>query len=548
MGKTSLTKELVSGWEFKAVRREGDVNSHPPAARECERTWMPARNLPTEVHLDLQAQGKILDPFADLNEISARWVAEYDWIYRTTFETPHVPEGSSVELVFQGLDTFATVLLNGKEILSSENAFVEHRIPVRSFLSLSDAGTSTSAKNVLEIVFDSARRRGLELVDEHQEHRFIVHQTEVSRGPVRKAQYHWGWDWGPILLTCGPWKPVYLEVYETRIEDIRIDYTLTEGLSSAFVSVEAVIFSSEETFTAKLAVDGKDLSSKQVQQSGSENGTHIVRFEFTENDLKLWWPRGYGSPSLSQVTVSCHAGEREVASSSRRIGYRQVELVQEDDEIGESFYFRVNGVDIFSGGSCWIPADSFVSRVSEETYRAWTDLMVEGNQNMIRVWGGGIYEPDAFYDACDESGILVWQDFMFACASYPTWPGYLQSVELEARQNVRRLRHHPSIIAWAGNNEDYQIVERYNLEYNRDDKDPESWLRTNFPARYLYEYLLPKVVDEETCHVVYRPSSPFGNGQSTTLKVDRTIGDVHQVCSFLSEIIRGPRITDADTY
>ncbi len=382
----ALSKELASGWEFKAVRREGDAEQQNPLLRDCEQTWLPARNLPTEVHLDLRQQGKIPDPFVDLNEISARCVAEYDWIYRTTFDTPLAGEGSGVDLVFKGLDTFATVTLNGTEILQSDNMFVEHRVPVGSLLSRQQG---TDAKNTLEITFQSARRRGLELVEEHKEHRFIVHQTEISRGPVRKAQYHWGWDWGPILITCGPWKPIYLEVYETRFENIKVDYALSEDFSSAAVSVEAVIVSSEDVFTAELVVDGKPLQSRQVRRSTSESQTHTVRFEFSKDSPELWWPRGYGPQPLSEVAITCSVDSRQVAVSSRRFGYRRAELIREDDEKGESFYFRVNGVDIFIGGSCWIPADSFVSSIGEGRYRDWMELMVEGNQNMIRVWGGG---------------------------------------------------------------------------------------------------------------------------------------------------------------
>lgn len=216
-------------------------------------------------------------------------------------------------------------------------------------------------------------------------------------------------------------------------------------------------------------------------------------------------------------------------SRCRHIGFRRCELIQEPygSVVGTSFYFRVNNVDVFAGGSCWIPADSFLSRISSQRYRDWVKLMVEGNQTMVRVWGGGIYEHDSFFDACDELGLLVWHDFQFACGNYPTYDSFLKSVDAEARQNIRRLRNHPSLIIWAGNNEDYETVqERYKLDYNPDDKDPQSWLKSSFPARYIYESLLPKALEEEHPGFIYLPSSPWsGNGESVK---DRTVGDAHE--------------------
>jgi beta-mannosidase len=195
--------------------------------------------------------------------------------------------------------------------------------------------------------------------------------------------------------------------------------------------------------------------------------------------------------------------------------------------VGSSFYFRVNNVDVFAGGSCWIPADNFLSRISPQRYHDWVRLLVEGNQAMVRVWGGGIYEHDSFFDACDELGLLAWHDFQFACGNYPTYKAFLSNVEGEARDNIRRLRHHPSLVIWAGNNEDYETVqERYKLDYNPDDKDPQSWLKSTFPARYIYESLLPETLEEEHPGMIYLPSSPWsGNGGSVK---DRTVGDAHE--------------------
>ncbi|KAF2495038.1 glycoside hydrolase [Lophium mytilinum] len=502
MESSKSIQSLSSGWSFKQ------------GAKDSTSEWLSAAAIPSEVHTDLLHHKKIPDPYINLNELAVRWVGDETWTYRAEFPTPQsfgLP-GFTTDLVFQGLDTFATVYLNGLELLVSDNMFVEHRINVASLLAWSDEKKT----NTLEIVFEPARARGLELVKQHPEHRFIVHQTEVSRGPVRKAQYHWGWDWGPILMTCGIWKPINVETYEVRIEDLWVKYDLSDDLKK----VEGELFG--------IVPECENYNLNVTFELSFADGLYIAPFSFSEPSL--WWPRNYGAQNL--YTISMHVSSQKdtiLSTLSKSIGFRSTALVQEKDAIGTSFYFRINNVDIFCGGSCWIPADNLLSQITPDRYRQWLELTADGNQTMIRVWGGGIYETDTFYDACDELGVLVWQDFAFACALYPTYDSYLKSVELEARQNARRLRNHPALVIWAGNNEDYQLIERYGLEYNfEEDKDPESWLRSTFPARYIYEHLLPKIVSEETKGMIYHPSSPWGNGVSTTLKVDQTVGDVHQ--------------------
>ncbi|KAK0628791.1 glycoside hydrolase family 2 protein [Bombardia bombarda] len=550
---------ISSGWEFKQHHDPDDPDAAPPKIAE----WLPVDHLPSEVHTELQRHGKIPDPHVGLNELEVRWVGEQAWIYRTTFPTP--PEVTTVsstakaELVFKGLDTFATVTLNGEVILRSDNMFVEHRVDVGRLL----LSFPAESENNLEIIFEPARRRGLELVAAHPEHDFIVHQTEVSRGPVRKAQCHWGWDWGPIILTCGPWKPAQLEVWTVRVEDVRAEYavdlsggreapTVEVAVSATILGAEAMDFLEVEVwFGGEVVVqfrgykDDEDKDNDDVNIPAAEETPPwtYTSPKFTIPDPQLWYPRGYGPANLYELrlrAISAPTTDKSAAAvlaeTHQTIGFRTVELVQEKDTPagGQSFYLRINAIPIFSGGSCWIPADTSLATLTPARYRAWIALLAAGNQNMIRVWGGGVYESDEFYAACDELGVLVWQDFMFACASYPTYPEYLASVETEARQNVRRLRSHPSLVIWCGNNEDYQIVERYGLEYRyEEDKDPEGWLGTNWPGRFIYEELLPRVVREEMKgmgggQVVYHPGSPWGNGTSTTLKVDANVGDIHQ--------------------
>ncbi|KAK6383096.1 hypothetical protein LTS17_003766 [Exophiala oligosperma] len=491
---------LETGWHLKDASKSQD-------------NWIPVQKVPSVVHTELIRQGRISEPYVGLNELDVEWVGERSWVYKVAFNTPEVAHGEEVDLVLEGLDTFAEVVLNQKCILKSANMFIGHRVNINDRL-LCD-GT-----NQLEIVFSSALEQGRCLEKEHSKHRFIAHNGETGRLAVRKAQYHWGWDWGPVLMTAGPWKPVRLEIYQSRITDVWTTYELSDNLHVLQGTVHSQIQGHADVVRFRLFLDNETLF--ETEAAPSADGQ--VKVDITLDNPRLWYPIGYGSQPLYTLIVEILVNHNVRYTTTKKVGFRQLELVQEDDVFGTSFYFRVNHVDVFCGGSCWIPADNFLSEVSETSYRKWLNLLVRGNQNMIRVWGGGVYEQDVFYDLCDEMGILVWQDFMFACGSYPTWPGLLQTIEDEAVYNCRRLRHHPSIALLCGSNEDYQIQEWYGLDYQQTD-DPQEWLKSTFPARYIYEYLLPKVVAAEVPGTRYWPCSPFtGGGKNSG---DLTIGDIH---------------------
>lgn len=468
---------------------------------------------------------RIPDPYVDLNERAVQWVGEKTWVYRLYFQTPSPSAQSpcTTDLVFEGLDTFATVFLNGTQILKADNMFVAYRVNVTDHLK------NDAQDNLLEIVFDSALIRGRELVQEHShEHNFLVRQTEAGRLPTRKAQYNWGWDWGPILMTAGPWKPVFLEQYEARVADVWIQNQVSSDLGECSGTIFAEVdgkLGPDDKILLSLSKDGECVYEQEVSV-GSDGSSKTLQKPFQLSNPKLWYPLGYGPQTRYQLTAKLVSGGKDLSSQSKMIGFRRTALVQEPDAYGKSFYFRINNIDIFSGGSCWIPADSFLSQISDKRYRDWVSLMAESNQVMLRIWGGGVYEHDALLDACDELGVLVWHDFQFACGSYPAYESFLKNLEVEVRQQIRRLRSHPSMIIWAGNNEDYQVQERYKLDYNYDEnKDPESWLKSTFPARYIYEHFLPKLVSEEDPHMIYHPSSPWGDGKETA---DPTVGDIHQ--------------------
>ncbi|KAF2194519.1 glycoside hydrolase family 2 protein [Zopfia rhizophila CBS 207.26] len=503
MAQALAVHHLTDGWSFKQTDDAGDD------------AWLPVARVPTNVHLDLIDNGKIPDPFLGFNELKAEWVADKAWTYKVKLpEVVEAQEGTVNALAFDGLDTFATVKLNGVTILESDNMFIPHRIDVTKRL-------KPGSENVLEIDFASARLRAIEIKEAHPEHSWVGFNGDMSRLAVRKAQYHWGWDWGPVLNTCGPWRSVRLETYQSRISDLRIDYKLDDSLKSVSGTITAQV----EGQSDKAVVFEVQYSDDLVFKGSADVSDGVAKVQFHVNDPKLWYPHGYGDQPLYRVTATVSAGDVNLHFVTRRTGFRTGELIQEPDEIGKTFFFRVNGVDVFCGGSDWIPADSFTPRVTEDKYRKWLEIMVDGYQLMIRIWGGGIWEEDVFYDLCDELGILVWQDFMFGCGNYPAFAEILQSIRNECVANVGRLRHHPSIMIYAGNNEDYQVQEQFGLTYDYEDKNPDNWLKTNFPARFIYEKLLPEVVEAESPHVPYHPGSPWGDGLRTS---NTKVGDMHQ--------------------
>ena len=420
-------------------------------------------------------------------------------------------------------------MLNGKKILESENMFTPERVDVTEVL-------SKDGDNELVITFDSAYFRGWELVEKYPNHKWGVWNGDNSRLAVRKSQYHWvclhrfvldmhlanyrfeGWDWGPTLLTCGPWRPINLEIYESRITDLWTDVDVDESLKFATVTVHAPTEGPASKVRYDISLNDEFVASKVVKAGSSAT--------FNISDPELWYPTRYGKQPLYTIKATLEDDEKEVDTKSKKTGFRRAQLVQRPlkEQTGTSFFFEVNNIPIFCGGSDWIPADNFVPRISKERYRDWVKLVADGNQFMIRVWGGGIYEEQAFYDACDEFGILVWQDFMFGCGNYPAWPEMLASIQREAEENVRLLRHHPSIVIYAGNNEDYQFAESENLTWDKDNHDPDSWLQTDFPARYIYEKILPDVCAALSPRIPYHPGSPWG-GKDTR---DPTVGDIHQ--------------------
>ncbi|KAF2719673.1 glycoside hydrolase family 2 protein [Polychaeton citri CBS 116435] len=500
MAENLRTCELQTGWQFK----QADVGK-----------WMSVKRVPTNVHIDLIDNEEIEDPYLGYNELKCGWIAEKTWIYRVNL--PGVPAKSDIKhvLAFDGLDTFATVKLNDSVILKTWNMFVMHRVDVTNRLEY-------DSDNIVEIEFKPALLEAKRVKDGIPKHAWVGFNGDMSRLAVRKAQYHWSWDWGPLLMPCGPWRAVRLESYHARVADMRVSYDVESNLERIFGIIKATgEGAAGMTMLFEASLDGREVF-KSVALCDNEG---CASLDFCINKPKLWFPHGHGDQPLYTLTATVMHGTYELHTLSKQTGFRKCELVQEPDQHGTSFFFRINGLDIFCGGSDWIPGDSFTPRISEGRYRRWLQTLIDGNQAMVRIWGGGIWEEDCFYDLCDELGILVWQDFMFACGNYPAYPDFLSSVQEEAVCQVKRLRHHPCVVVYAGNNEDYQVQEQSGLTYNYSDKDPNSWLTTDFPARYIYEKILPDVVAAHTPEVPYHPGSPWGAGKPTS---DPTVGDLHQ--------------------
>jgi beta-mannosidase len=495
-----------TAWHLK--RRDATVDLEADFA--TSENWLEV-TVPSTVYASLTAAGLIPDPYFGTNELDVQWVAETDWLYRTYFDTPDLETLS--ELCFEGLDTFATVWLNGTEILRSDNMFVPHRVNVSGLLRTKD--------NELRVLFESAWRRGHELQAAHGGAKPLWN-GDSSRLHVRKAQFHYGWDWGPKLVDAGPWRAIHLETFTARIASWHCPVTLNEDLTRAELEVSIELEGAIEGTTLELNLFDPD--GRSVLNATLPASSHNTR-RCSIDHPRLWFPHTQGEQPLYTLTITLKRDGTELNAKTQRIGMRKIELAREPvaGESGSSFTFRVNNTEMFIGGANWIPDDVMLTRVTQTRYREAVQQAKSANMTMLRVWGGGIYEADTFYDACDELGVLVWQDFMFACGVYPAHPEFLNSVRLEAKHTIERLRHHPSLAIWTGNNEDYQLG--YGMKWYDANLEPDD--NPRFPARVIYEQLLPEMVTALDPGRYYQPGSPFfGTDPDDPTQGDRHTWDV----------------------
>ena len=472
--------------------------------------------VPGCVHTDLLDGGLIPDPYYRDNEQKLMWIGEDNWSYKRTFHL-HPSELDTKHLILccEGLDTFAEVIINGASVAKTDNMFRSYEWEVKSQLK--------EGANEIEIFFTSPLPYGRQCQEEdYKTHTGIGHHRLEGGNWVRKEACNYGWDWGPMCVTAGIWKSIYIAVVETsRIEDMVLEPVIMPDNSAVlklkvFTTPSAFEFHSIETII-------KFEEEKLVSQSQKLDETGMAEFEIPLDQVNRWWPAGMGDQPLYEVSFILSTDEgKAIDCKSRTIGFRDLELVTEFDEWGQSFKFRANGIDFFAKGANWIPADTFTSRIYTADVRDILESAVEANMNCIRVWGGGLYESDDFYQICDELGICVWQDFMFACSAYPLdRPEFMENVLIEAEQNVKRLHHHASLFLWCGNNELEHIDGFIG--------DMPGAMRWDHYSK-LFDVELKKVVEAHHAIAHYWPASehsPIGNRTPNKHSSDPRWGDAH---------------------
>ena len=493
---------LDHGWQFRQVTS---------APQEPEAGWLPA-TVPGDVHLDLLANKKIDDPFFRGNEPKLQWIENESWEYRLRFDvTPSMLARSNVDMVFDGLDAAAQVYVNGTQVLAADNMFRIWRVSVKGYLH--------TGKNLLRVVFPSPIKAAQEVAarDPWQPKTKTDFKTYI-----RKAAYEYGWDWGPRFVTSGIWRPVQLEAWDkVRIADFAIrqrDVSSEVAHADAEVEVE-----SASAGSARVSVQYTD-NGKPVTLSTVANlhaGRNIIDLPVEIRQPKLWYPAGYGDQPLYEFTAQVGAVGQPAETRKVKAGLRSIVLHRQLDKWGRSFELIVNGIPVFAKGADVIPFDSFPNRVTTADYRRILESARDANMNMIRHWGGGYYETEEFYSICDELGIMVWQDFMFGNDWQPGTYDFKLNIEAEADDQVRRLRNHPSIVVWCGNNETESA-----LGWNGRQSLPAD-VRYQMWQDYLTEFsgILPRVVARLDSETPYWPSSPSADYEA--LSDHYQSGDAH---------------------
>ncbi len=487
---------IRAGWQFREVNKD---------------TWHSA-TVPGVVHTDLLNNKLIDDPFYRDNEAKLQWIGKTDWEYQTTFNVaPAILERSNIDIVFEGLDTYANVFLNDQPLLNADNMFRTWRTDSKRFLRPGPNNLRIRFRSPINEVLPVMAKLDYQLPAGND-------QGEKTSPHTRKAPYQFGWDWGPRFVTSGIWRPVFLEAWDkARVSDLQILPTkINKDAASLTANVEV---QSSVTGNATIVLDSLTDKTVAVKQDVKlEKGLNRVAVNFAIARPALWWPNGLGGQPLYTFKVRLLIDGKPIDTTTTRTGLRSLELRQERDASGKSFTFVINGVPVFAKGANWIPADSFPSRVSKAKYRHMLESARDTNMNMVRVWGGGIYERDDFYELADEMGILIWQDFMFGCSLYPGDDAFLDNVRQEAIDNVKRLRNHPSIVAWVGNNE----IESGWFHWGWKDQ---------LPAKLWDDYLklfygvLPEVCASLDPSRPYWPSSPSSNLEEDNQS--QKMGDFH---------------------
>ena len=516
---------LDATWRFRQAASSNQQGHDAGAAN-----WRPA-TVPGSVHVDLFANHVIADPYVGTAEAGLQWIGLADWEYEGRFDVDAATlQHKHATLVFDGLDTFAEVSLNGHALLSADNAHRTWRVPVDGLLQ--------AGGNTLQVVFHSPIRTLLPQVQAMPHKIAGNYPSPYGDEPadamvgnfVRKPAYHFGWDWGPRYVTAGIWRPVRLESHdELRIADFAVQ---TRALDAQHAELELQLaVDSDNAQQARVEVDVIDPDGKRVDTLQREvvlhAGANAITLPAELKQPRLWWPAGYGEQARYRFQTRVIDAAGQVLRSERRTGLRTVQLQREEDVVGgQGFAFVINGVPVFAKGANVIPFDMFPARVTRERLRHDLQAARDANMNMLRNWGGGYYESDDFFDIADELGLMVWQDFMFGGGMQPGYdPAFRASVVAEARDNVRRLRHHPSIVLWSGNNEEETAWKDWGHGRELSAADPA------FAAKVWQGYVdlfgndLRKVVAEDGLGVPYWSSSPSNDLDSRAN--DSRRGDKH---------------------
>ena len=462
--------------------------------------------IPGTVHTDLYENKLIPDPFYGANEKQLQWIENENWEYESTFSLSEKEiSNENIELEFDGLDTYATVYINGKLVLEADNMFRKWIISAKNHLK--------KGKNHLKIVFLSAVQKGKE---EAAKLSFTL--PEKERVFVRKAQYQFGWDWGPRFVTAGIWKKVQLKFWNSAtIENIKFSQLELNDKKAILEFTTEIYVSKAKTIQLKINEKSETFNLKK--------GTNKVKMPYEISNPKLWWCNGLGFPHQYEFYFSLKQNREILDKKELKIGLRTIELVQDKDEFGTSFYFKLNGKPVFMKGANYIPQDSFIPKQMPSSYHETIQNARKANMNMLRVWGGGVYADDEFYNACDANGILVWQDFMFACAMYPGDEKFIENVKQEVIDNVNRLQNHPSIALWCGNNENDEGWHNWGWQKQFNYSKADSTQIWNDYKKVFHE-MIPKTLDSllPKDKNMYWPSSPsIGWGRKESL----TQGDSH---------------------
>jgi beta-mannosidase len=494
---TAEKVDLTGKWKFRAI--SSSVKQIQSKSKIIK--WMNAA-VPGTVHTDLMTQKIIPDPYIGMNELDVQWVDTVRWEYAREFRVHRsLLKRGRVMLVAEGLDTYATVYVNNRKVAETQNMFLEHRLDVKNILK--------RGKNTIRIVFDSPELRAREL---EKQNGTLVVAVEPHRVYTRKAQYSFGWDWGPKLTTSGIWREIYLEAFDTA--RIRNPFVRTVSITpeEAILDVSADI---ERTNDKPLKLYVKIATKERIIETTVPADNSTARVRMTIKEPLLWWPNGYGKQNIYTAELSLFTGTNEgVDFSTVSFGIRTVRLLCDEDKNGETFIIDINGVKIFCKGANWIPADNFIPRIPSSRYESLLRSATDAHMNMVRVWGGGIYEQDIFYELCDRLGLMVWQDFMFACGEYPEYDWFIRSVSEEAEQNIKRLRNHPSLVLWCGNNEcEYLFCNKH------PGKSPD-----DMRGAFIFRDELARLCAEFDGTRPYWRSSPFGSGHPN----DESNGNHHQ--------------------